>query len=76
MDSTDIAQLFSGHPPYSWLVHAMHVIAARVGGIEPFPARRITGVEEGHKEYSLRCLSKNFEDQPGACGIVDLLGAR
>jgi hypothetical protein len=27
MDSTDIAQLFSGHPPYSWLVHAMHIIA-------------------------------------------------
>jgi len=41
MDSTDVAQLFSGQPPYSCLTQAMHVIAARVGGKEPFPAHRV-----------------------------------
>jgi len=34
-------QLFSGQPPYSCLTQAMHVIAARVGGKEPFPAHRV-----------------------------------
>jgi hypothetical protein len=73
---TDITQLFSGHPPYCWLAQAIHVITARVGGKEPFPARRIASVEDGYKEYSLRCLSNNFRDRPGVSGIVDFLGAQ
>jgi serine/threonine protein kinase len=59
--STDVAQLFSGQPPYSWLMQAMHVIVARVGGKEPFPAHRITNVEDDHKKYSLGCLSTTSE---------------
>ncbi|KAG1721984.1 kinase-like domain-containing protein [Suillus paluster] len=66
-------QLFCGHVPYRWLTQAFHVIAARVAGIEPF--RQITDVEEGHKEYSLKCISVNVGDRPGASGIVEFLGA-
>ncbi|OAX33316.1 kinase-like protein [Rhizopogon vinicolor AM-OR11-026] len=66
-------QLFSGHQPYFWLTQAMHVIAARVGGTKPFPARRIASVEDGHREYSLRCLSNDPGDRPYVSGIVEFL---
>ncbi|OJA14537.1 hypothetical protein AZE42_11078 [Rhizopogon vesiculosus] len=67
-------QLFSGQSPYSWLTQAMHVIAARVGGIEPFAARQIASVEYGHKRYSLRCISNDSRDRPDVSGIVEFLG--
>ncbi|KAG0701066.1 kinase-like domain-containing protein [Suillus ampliporus] len=66
-------QLFCGHVPYRWLPQAFHVIAARAAGIEPF--RQFTEVEEGHKEYSLKCISINVGDRPGASEIVEFLEA-
>ncbi|OAX32210.1 kinase-like protein [Rhizopogon vinicolor AM-OR11-026] len=66
-------QLFSGQLPYSWLKQANLVNAARVGGIEPFPARQIASVKDGHKRYSLRCISNNSGDRPDVSGIMEFL---
>ncbi|KAG2134521.1 kinase-like domain-containing protein [Suillus clintonianus] len=66
-------QLFCGHVPYHWLTQAYHVIGARLSGTVPF--RQFTDVEDGHKEYSLKCISVNVRDRPEASGIVDFLGS-
>ncbi|KAG1730478.1 kinase-like domain-containing protein [Suillus lakei] len=66
-------QLFCGHVPYYWLTKAYHIIAAKVAGTEPF--RQFIDVEGVHKEYSLKCISVNFRDRPGASAIVEFLGA-
>ncbi|OJA12289.1 hypothetical protein AZE42_09947 [Rhizopogon vesiculosus] len=66
-------QLFSRKLPYSWLKLAMSVSAARVGGIEPFPARQIENVEDSSKQYSLRCISNDPVDRPDVSGIVEFL---
>lgn len=75
MCSTDVVQLLSGLQPYSWLRQAIHVMRARVDGTQPFSAIQIAGVEDHHKDYSLRCLSENFEDRPDVSGIVAFLAA-
>ncbi|KAG1882474.1 kinase-like domain-containing protein [Suillus subluteus] len=64
-------RLLCGHVPYRWLRQPFLVIAAKVAGIEPF--RQFTGVEEAHQVYSLKCLSVNPEDRPGASEIVEFL---
>ncbi|KAG2073272.1 kinase-like protein [Suillus decipiens] len=66
-------QLFCGHMPYCWLTRPLHVIVARVAGIEPF--RQFTGVKEIHKAYSFKCLSVNPEDRPMTFEIVKFLKA-
>ncbi|KAG1719387.1 kinase-like domain-containing protein [Suillus lakei] len=66
-------QLFCGHVPFLWLTKAYHIIAAKVAGTEPF--RQFTDVEDVHREYSLKCISFNFRDRPGASAIVEFLGA-
>jgi len=68
-------QLLSGLQPYSWLKQAMHVMRARVEGTQPFSAIQIAGVEDYHKDYSLRCLSENLGDRPDVSGIVAFLAA-
>ncbi|KAG1778240.1 kinase-like domain-containing protein [Suillus placidus] len=68
-------QLLCGQQPYFPLVNALHVMTAIVRGREPFPVRQLTGVNEGYKRYSLRCLSTNFNARPKVQEIVAFIEA-
>ncbi|KAG0701049.1 kinase-like domain-containing protein [Suillus ampliporus] len=68
-----ILQVLSGQQPYFPLVHAFHVMAAMLGGREPF--RQLTGIDEGHKQYSLRCLSVNFNARPKVQEVLAFINA-
>ncbi|KAG2339259.1 kinase-like protein [Suillus weaverae] len=57
-------QLLCGQQPYFPLVNALHVMTAIVRGREPFPVCQLTDVNEDYKQYSLRCLSTDFNARP------------
>ncbi|KAG2070504.1 kinase-like protein [Suillus decipiens] len=65
-------QLFFGNEPYRWLTQVYHIIVARVAGTEPF--RQFAGVEDVHKEHSLKCISVRSGGRPVASAIVEFLG--
>ncbi|KAG1796464.1 kinase-like domain-containing protein [Suillus variegatus] len=66
-------QLLCGQQPYCSLVQAFHVIAAILGGRKPF--RQLTGIDEGHKQYWLKCLSTNSNVRPKVQEIVAFIEA-
>ncbi|OJA13752.1 hypothetical protein AZE42_01526 [Rhizopogon vesiculosus] len=68
--------LLSGHRPYSRLAQGMHVILARVRGVEPFSQPQIEGVPEDVREFAGRCLSTSGEDRPRIFEIVQFLWSR
>lgn len=68
-----VLQLLSGRQPYSHLRAALHVVAAVLGGRQPF--RHLTDVDEGHREYWLKCLSTNFNARPKVQEIVAFIEA-
>ncbi|KAG2134516.1 kinase-like domain-containing protein [Suillus clintonianus] len=59
--------------PYFELVHVYHVMAAILKGTKPF--HQLTGVDEGHEQYALRCLSANFGGRPSVQDIVAFIKA-
>lgn len=63
-----VLQLLCGQQPYFPLKHAFHVMAAMLAGREPFC--QLTGVDEGHRKYWLKCLSTNFNARPKVQEIV------
>lgn len=66
-------QLLCGQQPYYPLVDVLRVMAAIVKGREPF--RQLTGVDEGHKQYSLRCLSTDLGARPKVQEVVAFIEA-
>ncbi|KAG2041352.1 kinase-like domain-containing protein [Suillus americanus] len=56
------------------LQNVFHVIAAILKGIEPF--RQLIGVDEDHKRYWLKCLSKNFNARPKVQEIVTFIESK
>ncbi|KAG1785070.1 kinase-like domain-containing protein [Suillus plorans] len=68
-----VLQLLCGQQPYYSLVQAFHVIAAILGGRKPF--RQLTGIDEGHKQYWLQCLSTNSNARPKVQEIVAFIEA-
>jgi hypothetical protein len=65
---SDTPKLLCGQQPYFPLVQAFHVIGAILGGRKPF--RQLTGVDEGNKQYWLKCLSTDFNARPKIQEIV------
>jgi len=70
---SEIPKLLSGQQPYYTLTNAFHIFGARFGGIEPFV--HIVGVDEGHKRYSLKCLSISANSRPKVQEIVEFTKA-
>ncbi|KAG2753099.1 kinase-like protein [Suillus brevipes Sb2] len=66
-------QLLCGQQPYHPLVHAFHVMAAMLQGRQPF--RQLIGVDEGHKQYSLKCLSTDLGARPKVQEVVAFIEA-
>lgn len=67
-------QLLCGQQPYFPRENVFHVIAAILKGIEPF--RQLIGVDEDHKRYWLKCLSKNFNARPKVQEIVTFIESK
>jgi serine/threonine protein kinase len=57
-----VLQLLCGQQPYSKLKNVFRVTAAIVKGKKPF--HQLTNVDEGHKQYWLRCLSTDSNARP------------
>jgi serine/threonine protein kinase len=70
---SDTPKLLCGQQPYSPLADALHVVAAILSGRQPF--RQLTGVDEGHRKYWLRCLSTNYKTRPKVQEIVAFIEA-
>lgn len=70
---SDIPKLLSGQQPYSTLTNAFHIFGARFSGTEPFV--HIVGVDEGHKRYSLKCLSVDANSRPKVHEILEFMKA-
>jgi serine/threonine protein kinase len=68
-----VLQLLCGQQPHSPLVDALHVVAAILSRRQPF--RQLTGVDEGHRKYWLRCLSTNYKTRPKVQEIVAFIEA-
>ncbi|KAG1853432.1 kinase-like domain-containing protein [Suillus subalutaceus] len=66
-------QLLCGQQPFFPLMDALRVVAAILSGRQPF--RQLTGVDEGHKQYWLKCLSTNFNARPKVQEIVAFIEA-
>ena len=66
-------QLLSGRQLYCWIKRVVHVISAINEGMEPFQTSDIADVNDSHKRYSLRCLSRDFRSRPGISEIVEFL---
>ncbi|OAX38031.1 kinase-like protein [Rhizopogon vinicolor AM-OR11-026] len=66
-------QLLSGQQPYAILTNVFHIFGARFGGTEPFV--HIVGVDDGHRRYSLRCLSAHVSSRPEVQEIVEFMKA-
>jgi hypothetical protein len=58
----DTLKLLCGQQPYSKLTSVLRVTAALVKGKKPF--HQLTNVDEGHKQYWLRCLSTDSNARP------------
>jgi len=59
---SDMPKLLSGQQPYSWLSNVFHVCTARIRGTAPFG--QVFGVDAGHMQYSLMCLSVDANTRP------------
>ena len=66
-------QLLSGRQPYCWIKRVVHVISAINEGMEHFQTSDIADVNDSHKRYSLRCLSRDFRSRPDISEIVEFL---
>jgi hypothetical protein len=65
---SDTQKLLCGQKPYCRLENVLHVTTAINRRIKPFP--QLAGVDEGHKQYLLTCLSVNFHARPKVQEIV------
>lgn len=65
---SDTPKLLCGQEPYFPLMNAFHVMTAIVRGKKPFG--QLTGVDKGHGQYWLKCLSIESQDRPEVTGIV------
>lgn len=70
---SDTPKLLCGQQPYHPLVNAFHVMAAMLQGRQPF--RQLIGVDEGHKQYSLKCLSTDLRARPKVQEVVAFIEA-
>jgi hypothetical protein len=70
---SDTQKLLCGQQPYFPLVDALRVMAAIIKGREPF--RQLAGVDEGHKQYLLTCMSTDLNARPKIQEVVAFIEA-
>jgi hypothetical protein len=72
---SDTPKILCGHKPYFPLKQAAHVIGAVTQGRKPFRDRQLTGVDEGNKQYWLKCLSTDLNARPKIKEVVAFIEA-